>query len=138
MTEAAIHEKVQAQRAFFATGATLDLAFRRRALDTLRQELIRREAAIHAAIRADLGKSAFESYMCETGLVRSEITYMQRHLRRFVKEKRVRTPLAQFPSRSFQKPSPYGVTLIVSPWNYPLLLTLEREICFTMHYKRMG
>lgn len=125
MTEAAIHEKVQAQRTFFATGATLDLTFRRRALDTLQQELIRREAVIHAAIRADLGKSAFESYMCETGLVRSEITYMQRHLHRFAKEKRVRTPLAQFPSRSFQKPSPYGVTLIVSPWNYPLLLTLD-------------
>ena len=63
--------------------------------------------------------------MCETGLVLSELTYMIRHVRRFAKEKRVPTPLAQFHSRSFKKPSPYGVTLIMSPWNYPFMLTIE-------------
>ena len=66
-----------------------------------------------------------ESYMCETGLVLDEISYMLKHIRRFAREKRVRTPLAQFHSRSFKKPSPYGVTLIMSPWNYPFMLTLS-------------
>lgn len=80
---------------------------------------------INQAIRADLGKSAFESYMCETGLVLSELTYMIKHTRKYAKERTVRTPLAQFHSRSYQKPSPYGVVLIMSPWNYPLMLTLE-------------
>lgn len=63
--------------------------------------------------------------MCEIGLVHSEISYMLRHVARFAREKRVPTPLAQYVSRSFEKPSPYGCTLIVSPWNYPVLLTLD-------------
>ena len=63
--------------------------------------------------------------MCETGLVFSEISYMCKHIHSFAKEKRVRTPLAQFHSRSYQKPSPYGVVLIMSPWNYPFLLTMD-------------
>lgn len=63
--------------------------------------------------------------MCEIGLVKSEITYMLRHVKRFAKERRVRTPLAQYISRSFEKPSPYGCVLIMSPWNYPFLLTID-------------
>ena len=63
--------------------------------------------------------------MCETGLVLTEITYMLKHVRSFAREKTVYTPLAQFHSRSFLKPSPYGVTLIMSPWNYPFLLTID-------------
>lgn len=63
--------------------------------------------------------------MCETGLTLSEISYMEKHTRSFAREKKVHTPLAQFHSRSFTKPSPYGSILIMSPWNYPFLLTLE-------------
>ena len=63
--------------------------------------------------------------MCETGLVRSELSYMLRHIRRLAAERRVPTPLAQFASRSYTKPSPRGTVLIMSPWNYPLLLTLD-------------
>lgn len=63
--------------------------------------------------------------MCEVGLVISEINYMLRHIRRFAREKTVPTPLVQFASRSYVKPVPYGVTLIMSPWNYPVLLTLD-------------
>lgn len=66
-----------------------------------------------------------ESYMCEIGLTLSELTWMQKHLRSLVREKRVATPLAQFAARSFRSPSPYGTVLIMSPWNYPVLLTLE-------------
>lgn len=125
MTKNEISSLVAAQRGYFQTGATLPLAVRVQALKKLKKALTENEDRINEALRADLGKSAFEGYMCETGLVISEISYMLRHLRSFAREKRVRSPLAQFPSRSYVKPAPYGVTLIVSPWNYPLLLTLD-------------
>lgn len=63
--------------------------------------------------------------MCETGLVLSEISYMLKHIRSLSREKRVHTPLAQFHSRSYTKPSPYGVVLVMSPWNYPFLLSID-------------
>ena len=120
-----IDEILQRQRAFFQSGATLDVDFRIRALKKLRGAVDRYEKEISAALTADLGKSDFEGFMCETGLVRSELSYMIRHTRRFAQEKTVYTPLAQFASRSFRKPSPYGNVLIMSPWNYPFLLTID-------------
>lgn len=125
MTREQIDHLTARQRAFFATGATLDLEFRIQALKKLQQALTRQESTIAQALHADLGKSAPESYMCETGLVLSEIRYLLAHIRRFAREQWAPTPLAQFASRSYRKPSPYGVTLIMSPWNYPLLLALE-------------
>lgn len=125
MNETKIRQLVTRQREYFLSGATLPLSARREALGKLKSAIKRHEAQIHRAIQADLGKSSFESYMCETGLTLSEITYMERHLCSFAREKRVHTPLAQFHSRSFKKPSPYGVVLIMSPWNYPFLLTME-------------
>lgn len=116
---------LEKQTAFFASGRTLDVNYRIEALKKLRDALQKNEAVIADALRADLGKSQAESYMCETGIVLAEISYMIRHVRRFAKETTVATPLAQFASRSFKKPSPYGVTLIMSPWNYPLMLTLD-------------
>ncbi len=125
MTKEAIAAIVEKQHTFYMSGVTLPVEYRITALKKLRCALIENEQDIAQAIKQDLGKSAEESYMCETGLVISEIGYMLRHIRSFVKEKRVMTPLAQFASRSYKKPSPYGVTLIMSPWNYPLLLTLD-------------
>ncbi|MDE7157256.1 MAG: aldehyde dehydrogenase family protein, partial [Lachnospiraceae bacterium] len=125
MNETEIKEIVNLQRDFFYSGATLNINFRRNALKKLKTCIIKYKNEISAAIQNDLGKSDFESYMCETGLVLSEISYMLKHIQSFAKEKRVHTPLAQFHSRSYKKPSPYGVVLIMSPWNYPFLLTLE-------------
>lgn len=125
MTREAISAIVEKQHAYYRSGATLPVEHRIAALKKLRQLLLDNEAAIAAALRSDLGKSPMESYMCETGLVVSEISYLLRHVRAFAREKTVATPLAQFASRSYKKPSPYGVTLIMSPWNYPLLLTLD-------------
>ena len=116
---------IDRQRTFFQTGTTLDVSFRIAALKRLQYMIRHHEKEIEAALLLDLKKSSFESYMCETGLVLDEIHYMLRHIRSFAKEQNVRTPLAQFCSRSYRKPSPYGVTLIVSPWNYPILLTLD-------------
>ena len=125
MTREEITAIVDKQRRYYSTGATLPVEGRIEALKKLRQALLHHEEAIAEAIRQDLGKSKEESYMCETGLVVSEISYLLRHIRSFAREKTVATPLAQFASRSYKKPSPYGVTLIMSPWNYPLLLTLD-------------
>lgn len=125
MTETEIRNLVEKQRAYFYTGATLNVDYRIQALRKLKDVIKRREDEINAAIKCDLGKSSFESYMCETGLSLSEISYMIKHTRSFAKEKNVYTPLAQFHSRSYKKPSPYGVVLVMSPWNYPFLLTIE-------------
>ncbi len=80
---------------------------------------------INEGLYKDLGKSPSEAYMCETGLVLSEITYMLKHIKKFSKPRRVRTPLAQYISKSFELASPYGVVLVMSPWNYPFLLSLD-------------
>lgn len=118
----ALREK---QRKFFATGATLDVSFRIAALKKLYQALQENEQAIAEALHSDLGKSAQESFLCETGMTLSEISYLLKHIRGFAREKTVPTPMAQFAARSYRKPMPYGVCLIMSPWNYPVLLTLE-------------
>lgn len=125
MTEQEIKDLVTRQRKYFQTGATLPVSVRGDALKRLYGVISGCEKEIHTALKKDLGKSGFESYMCETGLVLEEISYMLKHIHRFAREKNVRTPLAQFHSRSFKKPSPYGVTLIMSPWNYPFMLTLS-------------
>ncbi len=125
MTREEINTIVEKQRSYYASGATLPVECRIKALKKLRQALLDNEQAIADALKKDLGKAAEESYMCETGLVISEISYLLRHIRRFSREKTVATPLAQFASRSYQKPMPYGVALIMSPWNYPVLLTLD-------------
>jgi aldehyde dehydrogenase (NAD+) len=125
MNEVEIKQIIDTQRAFFRKGSTLDVGFRIESLKKLKAVIQSHENEINDAIREDLGKSSFESYMCETGLVLSEISYMIGKVRSFSGEKRVRTPLAQFCSRSYKKPSPYGVVLIMSPWNYPFLLTID-------------
>ena len=120
-----IKELVLKQRKFFRTGVTLPVGTRLKALLKLKACILRYEDEIHAALKKDLGKSDFESYMCETGMTLSELSYMIKHIFSFTKEKNVWTPLAQFCSRSYKKPSPYGVVLIMSPWNYPFMLTME-------------
>lgn len=125
MTPREINEIIKKQRTYFYSGATLNIDSRIRALQKLQACIREKEALISEAIKKDLGKSSFESYMCETGIVLSEITYMLKHIRSFARERNVPTPLAQFHSRSFVKPSPYGVVLIMSPWNYPFMLTID-------------
>ena len=124
MTEQTIHALVQQQRTYFLTGATLDVNRRLKALADLKACVRRHEGEIADALRQDLGKSGFEGYMCETGLVLEELSYMLKHTRSFAREQTVPTPLAQFHSRSYRKPSPVGTALIMSPWNYPFLLTM--------------
>lgn len=125
MTSTEIKQLIEKQRHFFYSGATLPVNYRLDALRKLQKCIPDHEPEINAALKSDLGKSPFESYMCETGLVLSELSYMLKHTPAFAKEKTVWTPLSQFHSRSYKQPSPHGVTLIMSPWNYPFMLTLE-------------
>lgn len=125
MTEQEIRQILEKQHRLFQEGATLPVSFRLSQLQKLKDGIRRYEEKLDQALEADLGKSRMESYMCEIGLTLSELTWMQKHLRSLVREKRVVTPLAQFAARSFRSPSPYGTVLIMSPWNYPVLLTLE-------------
>ena len=120
-----IESTVAAQRAYFAQGETLDVAFRKAALRRLRETILSREAQINAALAQDLGKSPSESYMCEVGMTLSELSYTLAHLGRWAHRHSVLTPLAQFHARSFTVHNPYGVVLIMSPWNYPFMLTME-------------
>ena len=118
-------ELVDRQKTYFYSGATRPLSFRLDALKRLKKAIISNEALINAALKDDLNKHASESYMCETGIVLEEISYHIKHLHEWIKNKRVRTPLTQFRSKSFISPEPYGVALIMSPWNYPIQLCLS-------------
>ena len=125
MTNQEIQALLEKQRAYYRTGATIPVAFRIAQLKKLYAAVKKYETDINDALKADLGKSHFEGFMCESGLVLSEISYMIRHTRRFARRRTVHTPLAQFASHSFRQPVPYGNTLIMSPWNYPFLLTID-------------
>ena len=113
------------QRKFFLSGETLPIKFRIQMLKKLYASVISHKEEILSALTSDLGKSDFEGFMCEVGLSLTEISYMIKNVKKFAKEKTVITPLAQFASRSYKKPCPYGNTLIMSPWNYPFLLSIE-------------
>lgn len=120
-----IEEIVKKEREYFKTGATLSYKFRLNALKKLKEAIIRNEKEIMNALFLDLGKSATESYMCEVGMVLSELKYAIRHLKKWIKRDRVTTPLAQFPSKSFIVKEPLGVVLVMSPWNYPFMLAID-------------
>ena len=125
LIEKQIQEIVRRQRAYFQTSQTLDVKKRLKLLKSLYHAIEDNLDEIHVGLKKDLGKSASESYMCETGLVLSEISFMLKHLRKFAKPQRVRTPLAQFASKSYRLPSPRGTVLIMNPWNYPFLLSMD-------------
>ena len=120
-----IQALIAAQRAHFNTGATLPLSARKAALQRLRKAIKAHEGGIRAALKADLNKSPDESYMCEVGLTLSELSFVEKRLARWMGDRPHATPLAQFPAWSFTVQEPYGVVLIMSPWNYPFLLTME-------------
>ena len=120
-----IEELVRRQKKYFATGATKPVAFRLEALSRLEREIKAREKELHGALKEDLNKADMESYMTETGLTLSELGFMKKHLKGYAKPKGHLTPLAQFHGKSFTVREPYGVALIMSPWNYPFMLCME-------------
>lgn len=125
MTNQEIQSLLEKQRAYYRSGATIPTKFRVEQLKKLYATVKKYQTEINDALTADLGKSHYEGFMCESGLVLTEISYMIKHTRKFAKRRTVATPLAQFRSHSYRQPVPYGNTLIMSPWNYPFLLTLD-------------
>ena len=125
MTNEEIQVLLNKQRKFYKSGATIPVDFRIKQLKKLYATVKKYQTEINDALTADLGKSHFEGFMCESGLVLSEISYMIRHTKKFAKRKTVYTPVTNFASHSFKQPVPYGNTLIMSPWNYPFLLTID-------------
>lgn len=115
---------LEMQKAFFMSGATRSYAFRMRMLERLSQALEKHEPLLLQALKKDLGKSETESYMCEIGLVKHELSFHKKHLKKWMKARKVRTPISQFPAKSHIIPEPYGVVLIMAPWNYPVQLCL--------------
>ncbi len=119
-----IQETVQKQKLYFQKGNTFPVSSRIKALKALLAAVNAWEDKILAALRSDLNKSPAEAYMTEIGMVKEEISFQLKHLKKFAAKKRVKTPLAQFKAKSYTYPAPYGVVLIMSPWNYPFQLTL--------------
>ena len=120
-----IREIVARQRAYFRTGATLDVDWRLSQLRRLKRAVLAHEAALTAALYDDLGKSASEAYLCDVGPVLVEINEMLRALKRWSRPERHFSGLMCFPStRTTVYKLPYGVTLLISPFNFPVLLTL--------------
>lgn len=120
-----MEEILRKQREYFLSGATLPIDARRDALKKLYEAIEKNVEELQNALKEDLDKSATESYMCEIGLSLSDITYTLRHLKGWMRPERHHTSLHNFPARSRVLKEPYGVALIMSPWNYPFLLLVS-------------
>ncbi len=119
-----IHEIVESEKHFFRTGVTRGVDFRIDMLKKFRKAIIENDELISAALKADLNKQPFESYMCETGLLLEEINFHIKRLKKWSKIRRVKSGIGQLPGKSYICPEPYGVVLIMAPWNYPVQLCL--------------
>ena len=120
-----VHEAVEKQRAYFRTGATLPLAFRKEMLIRLKQSVIKHQSDMERALKEDLGRSDFEAYLCDIGPIILEINEAIHGLKKWAKPERHSSGLLAFPSTTTRVYKiPYGVALIVSPFNFPFLLTL--------------
>ncbi len=119
-----MQELLKRQNEYFIAGRTLDIDYRIAQLKRLLQALHQNEEKLLAALQADLGKAPFEGYETELGFLYEEIRYILRYLRRWTRPKRVRISWLHFPSKGYIYAEPLGSVLIISPWNYPLQLTI--------------
>jgi len=115
---------LQAQRNYFNSGATRSYTFRKQQLLALKECIVRYEQQIYDALHSDLKKSKEDCWVTENGFTLSEINYILRHLKNWMQPERITTNLLNFPSKSRIIAEPLGVTLIISPWNYPFQLLL--------------
>ena len=120
-----IQDAIAKQRTFFATGQTKDYNFRVAQLNKLSQLIKEHEQLILDAVYADLRKPAIEAFGSEVLVTLSEIKFVLKHLKTWMKPKKVGTPINLFPSSSYIYTEPLGVVLIVAPWNYPFALTIQ-------------
>lgn len=115
---------VEKQQVFFQTGKTRDVTFRIEALKQLRQAVLAHEKELMQALKADLNKTEFDAYATEIGFVLHDIRFVLKHIGSWVKSRKVKTPMTHIGSTSMIYPEPYGVALIIAPWNYPFQLAV--------------
>ena len=113
------------QREYFKSGKMRNPKARVESLKKLYANIKLMLPEIVEALKLDLNKSEMESYMSEIGMVLSETRYMIKHTKKYARPKRVATPLAHFHSKSYKLPNAYGCVLVISPWNYPFLLSID-------------
>ncbi|MGG1397169.1 aldehyde dehydrogenase [Bacillus salipaludis] len=118
------HDLLTKQRNFFQSGKTKEISYRIQVLQALGKLIRTNETEIMAALKKDLNKSEFDSYITEIGIVLEEIRFSLKHVNKWAKPRKVKAALAQIGSKSYIYPEPYGVTLIISPWNYPFQLAM--------------
>lgn len=112
------------QKQFFFTGKTKNISYRKEQLRKLRDLFIENEKAIFEALKTDFRKSTFETYLSENGYMIMEVNQFIKKLKRWARPKRLPSNLLNFPSSSFLMHEPYGVSLIIAPWNYPFQLAM--------------
>lgn len=120
-----IQEISRLQKEYFSTGATLDVAFRKKMLVRMLEAMEKWESRLADALWADLHKSYEEAYLTEISIVKGEIRTHLRHVDSWARKRKAPTPLKLFPSRSYIVKEPLGCSLIISPWNYPVQLLLN-------------
>ncbi len=113
------------QRQFFTSGRTKEIDYRLENLVRLKKAIIQNETAILDALGKDLSKSAYGSYLTEVGVALDEIRFVSRRLRSWARPQRVKTPFYLWPASSRIYAEPYGISLIIAPWNYPFLLAMS-------------
>lgn len=123
-----LHEIIENQRTFFIHGNTLAYEYRKETLKKLKKMLKENESEIYYALKQDLNKSKHESFVTELGFLHSEIDFALKHLKTWMATEKVPSPLSHKGSKSYILKEPYGVVLIISPWNYPLNLALAPAI----------
>ena len=118
----ALKQDLQKLKSFFATGATKEYSFRKEALQKLRKAVLQHEDDLMNALYTDLKKNKEEAWITEIGFLLAEIRHTLKHLRHWMKPKRVGTNLLNLPAKSYVYKEPLGIVLIIGPWNYPLQL----------------
>nr|WP_315906581.1 aldehyde dehydrogenase [Priestia koreensis] len=116
---------VEKQKIFFRSGETRPLAFRVQALEKLGAVVRQNEARIIHALKKDLNKSEAEAYTTEIGILLEEINFTLKHLKKWMAPEKVKTAKTHIGSKGYKIAEPYGVTLIIAPWNYPFQLQLS-------------
>nr|WP_106783879.1 aldehyde dehydrogenase [Lysinibacillus timonensis] len=120
-----VEQMIEQQRSFFYTGATRNIEYRKEQLNKLKKSIKKYDRDILNALNRDLGKSEFEGYTNEVGIVLDSIRYMLKNMDDWNQPEEVKTPISLQPAKSFIVREPYGVALIIGPFNYPFQLVME-------------
>lgn len=118
------NEIFESKKKFFIEGNTISYEFRMLQLKKLQESIKKHENDIINALKLDLNKTEYEAYTSEVGIAYSELNIAIKNLKKWMKIKKVKTPIFLQPAKSYIVPSPKGVVLIISPWNYPFNLAI--------------